>query len=305
MPAVEAEVMPKVDAPAQRSAAPMVVHESGAQLAPLARGYERALDPTDTKSAQIVASNLAKSQLFGIKDEFDAFARIMAGREMGMSAVTSLRNLFSFDSKQGRSMGEYAESQEARVLQHPDLETWDWLERTDKGAKLLVKRRGRKEQIVEFNEHDAKRAGLLEKDNWTNHPRRMYIARVRGEACALMFSDVTRGLRTIEDLRDLPPPPASMLQPGAAPPPSAELAAMNDRAELLKQMIDSVTDAEGKKKARAAIVEAKREGLSGFLYEDVSAHYDAMSKRIAEAAKAPPATTATGQATLGVDQQKA
>jgi hypothetical protein len=52
---------------------------------------------------------------------------------------------------------------------------------------------------------DAKRAGLLGKDNWKNYPRRMLQMRARSWALRDCFSDVLLGMRLAEELQDCGP----------------------------------------------------------------------------------------------------
>ena len=59
-----------------------------------------------------------------------------------------------------------------------------------------------------FSIADAKRAGLWSKDGpWQTYPARMLGWRALGFAARAAFPDVLKGLRTVEELRDIPPDP--------------------------------------------------------------------------------------------------
>jgi hypothetical protein len=65
-----------------------------------------------------------------------------------------------------------------------------------------------------FSIADAKRAGLWTKEGpWQTYPARMLAWRALGFAARAAFPDVLKGLRTVEELRDIPP--------DADPPPPA------------------------------------------------------------------------------------
>jgi hypothetical protein len=55
---------------------------------------------------------------------------------------------------------------------------------------------------------DAKKANLVERsDSWKKYPDDMLMHRAWGRLHKHLFSDVTMGLATVEELRDVPPEP--------------------------------------------------------------------------------------------------
>jgi hypothetical protein len=76
----------------------------------------------------------------------------------------------------------------------------------DSGARVTSKRIGAAEAIVTtFTVADAKRAGLWGKAGpWTQYPARMLVWRARGFNLRDNFGDVLRGLKTVEELQDIP-----------------------------------------------------------------------------------------------------
>lgn len=84
------------------------------------------------------------------------------------------------------------------------------IEKVEHDAKHCIVRGRRSPEhawhICEFNEEDAKRAGLLNKQNWQKYPKSMYWARAASMLTRELFSDVTLGAHTVEELEDGPPP---------------------------------------------------------------------------------------------------
>jgi hypothetical protein len=224
--------------------------------------YRKRLDPPDMMAALKLADLLSDSGLFGIKGPQDALARIMMGSELGLSAMMACKGIYSFDSKNGRDMGPYAEVMEAVCIHHPDFEGMEWLRSDDTGATLVIQRRGRKPMTFSFTEEDARRAELLEKDNWKHHPRRMYRARCRSEGWSTMFPDATRGFKSAEELYDgggtVNDTARGIMAalPKADEPTKAQHESMRMRVDLLKTAIKVAGDDKAKRKLLRLEIEA-------------------------------------------------
>jgi len=79
------------------------------------------------------------------------------------------------------------------------------------GFKISVKRKGNTEQSESFTVADAKAAKLWGKTGpWTDYPRRMLKFRARGFVLRDTFGDVLKGLRTAEEMRDMPVEPVNV-----------------------------------------------------------------------------------------------
>jgi hypothetical protein len=87
-------------------------------------------------------------------------------------------------------------------------------------ATAMVKRKGIPTPVIKsFSMADAKKAGLLSKDNWRNYPDRLCEARANGFAWGDAFPDLTAGMqvremfdRDEEDDRVAPATPDPLLQ---------------------------------------------------------------------------------------------
>lgn len=139
-------------------------------------------------------------------------AVMMSGFELGVGPMQALQ---AIDMIQGRPSIS-PELMRALVMQagHEII-----LEQADDHATIRCHRRTWPvDQWSEFTwtmEVDAKRAGLTNKDNWKQYPRAMLSARVTGEACRAVFSDVIAGLSyTPDEVADFAPVPAGLSRPG-------------------------------------------------------------------------------------------
>jgi hypothetical protein len=72
---------------------------------------------------------------------------------------------------------------------------------TATGAKVHGKRADTGDEMdVEFTLEDAQRAGLAGKGTWKNYPQMMCYWRAVGLLCRMLFSDVTLGVHSVEEL---------------------------------------------------------------------------------------------------------
>jgi hypothetical protein len=125
-------------------------------------------------------------------------ACILKGAELGVSALHALSQVHIID---GRACVA-AELQRALILSKGH-EVWTE-EMTVTRVTLCGQRQGREHvQKITWTTEDAKRAGLLGKQNWRTYPRAMLLARATGELARLMFADVIAGMSyTVEELTD-------------------------------------------------------------------------------------------------------
>jgi hypothetical protein len=72
---------------------------------------------------------------------------------------------------------------------------------------VTLKRKGRAEQDYSFSVLEARAAGLYERSTtWRLYPKRMTYYRALGFGLRDEFSDVLKGIKTVEELADYPPP---------------------------------------------------------------------------------------------------
>jgi hypothetical protein len=103
---------------------------------------------------------------------------------------------------------------------------WEWMQETIEGevATCTAKRRGEPEVTATFSVADAKRAQLWGKQGpWTQYPQRMLAMRARSFALRNLYADILRGMRSAEELDDIPAEqPAVTVEPVAIKQAPAE-----------------------------------------------------------------------------------
>jgi hypothetical protein len=120
-------------------------------------------------------------------------AAILAGRELGLPPMTSLRHVQVVEGSP--SLG--AEYKRARVLAAGHRLDID--EHTTEACQVTGHRRGHKSVTVRYTIADARRAGLVkDRGAYMTRPRRMLFARASTEVVDALFSDLTNGLPTTE-----------------------------------------------------------------------------------------------------------
>ncbi|MBT56575.1 MAG: hypothetical protein CMF72_24645 [Mameliella sp.] len=125
-------------------------------------------------------------------------AAILYGREVGLPPMTALTQTHVIEGRPSLS----SEAMRAQVIAAGhDIEV---LESTGGMCRMRGRRRGSQTWTPEvaWSIDMARAAGLLSKNNWKNHPRRMLQARASGELCQLYFPDVVLGFAVTEELLD-------------------------------------------------------------------------------------------------------
>jgi hypothetical protein len=126
-------------------------------------------------------------------------AAILAGRELGIGPMTSLRHVQVVKGSPSLS----AEYKRARVLAAGH--EFDIIELNTTRCRVAGRRRGSNKPPLEitFTLEDARIAGLIkDKGAWRTRPRRMLFARAGSELCDFLFADVVNGMPTAELVAD-------------------------------------------------------------------------------------------------------
>lgn len=169
-----------------------------------------------------------------------AIAIMMAGRELGIEPMRSIRELHVIDGKVGIS----AKLMSSLVYERLPTATLKITETNDASCTVIAGRPGDdKPASFTFTIDDAKRAGLLEKDVWKKWTRDMLRNRAISEACRAVFPDVVGGAYTPEELEPLQAAPIDYDDP--AP------------------FLDRLAKAETKKALNEAASEANKAAVAG------------------------------------------
>ncbi len=126
-------------------------------------------------------------------------AALMTGAERGLGPMESLRSIHVIEGKPSFS----AEALRALVLAAGhEIQI---VENTAQKATLLGRRRGAQEWSPPFTWtiDRARRANLVNKDNWRKYPEDMLLARASTALCRAVFPDVVAGLSAVEEADDV------------------------------------------------------------------------------------------------------
>jgi hypothetical protein len=140
-----------------------------------------------------LAEKIAPSQLLPEKLRGkipDVLAIVVAGRELGLAPMASLRCLNVIEGKPVLN----ADGMVGIVRGSGKCESFDLIESTDKIATFETKRVGGKVQRLSFTIEEAKLANLTSKDNWKRFPAAMLRARAQAALCRLVYQDVLAGV---------------------------------------------------------------------------------------------------------------
>lgn len=185
----------------------MVAHQvNGSVAEPVALvRYEQqtrnvtAFEPEDTEAAFRLAQRLHAGKLLSksITSPEAAFTIILAGREIGLTVMQSLRLIHVIDGKISYS----ADLQMALCLKQPELcEYFKCLETTDKIARFETKRVGKDPQELSFTIAEAEQAQLVNKDNWRKYPKAMLRARCIAALARLVYPELMAGMYDPDEL---------------------------------------------------------------------------------------------------------
>ena len=169
----------------------------------------KALSVTDHNSTPVIgaaewqamremATALVRSGFLpkAIKTPEQAIAIILSGNELGLGPMQSLRSIHIVEGKP--TMG--AELMMALALRNVPGGHMMIVESTNEACVVSAGRTRGDAIEYSFTIDDAKRAGLMNKNNWRNYPRAMLRSRVVSEAVKAVFPDALINAYTTEEL---------------------------------------------------------------------------------------------------------
>lgn len=155
----------------------------------------RTLDEVVTLADKIAKSGLLPKELQNKVPE--VMMQIMAGQELGLAPMASLRSFSIISGKPVMS----ADAMVAVVLGSGKAE---YFRRVGEGSATSVtyetRRRGQEAQRCTWTIEMAKTAALHQKDNWRTFPRAMLASRAKSELARDVYSDILAGVFTAEEL---------------------------------------------------------------------------------------------------------
>jgi RecT family len=169
--------------------------------------------PRNFEEAKSMSTTLAKASLLPQAlrgKEADVLMTVMAGAELGLGPIISIRSIHVIDGKPTLSSDLIA----ALCLRRSDV--CEYLQPTESSATkatYTAKRKGSPAPVtMSFTIEEAKTAGLAGKGNWLKYPAAMLRARCISAICRAVFPDLVGGLydsdsAEIEAPRDVTPRP--------------------------------------------------------------------------------------------------
>lgn len=204
----------------------------------------RTFDEAKSMSSTLAKASLLPQALRG-KDA-DVLMTVMAGAELGLGPILSIRSIHVIEGKPTLSSDLIA----ALCLRRADVcEYLQPVESSAIKATYTAKRKGAPGPVtMSFTIEEAKQAGLAGKGNWLKYPAAMLRARCISAICRAVFPDLVGGLydsdsgeieRPSDEPRDVMPPPR-------ASPPVIESTAtvVDDRREVLSLAVESASTVE-------------------------------------------------------------
>jgi hypothetical protein len=125
-----------------------------------------------------------------------AIAIMQTGKELGIGPMQALRTIHIIEGKPAMA----AELIAGLVLSRIKGAILEPTKSTDTECIVVAQRPGGKPREFKFTIEDAKRAGLVGKQNWKGYPRAMLRSRAITEAARAMFPDATMGMYDPDEL---------------------------------------------------------------------------------------------------------
>lgn len=160
----------------------------------------RTLDEASKFASTLAAANSLPASLK--KSPADIVAIVLAGAELGIPPMASIRSIHLIDGKPVLS----ADAMAGLCLRNRDVcEYLTLVVSTDAKATYRAKRKGAPEPVeISFTIEQAKIAGLVGKGNWAKYPAAMLRARAMSAIARAVFPDLVGNLYDPDELEPAP-----------------------------------------------------------------------------------------------------
>lgn len=174
----------------------------------------RTFDEAKSMSSTLSKASLLPAALRG--KEADVLMTVMAGAELGLGPILSIRSIHVIEGKPTLSADLIA----ALCLRRADVcEYLQPVESSAVKATYSAKRKGAPAAVtMSFTLEEAKQAGLAGKGNWSRYPAAMLRARCISAICRAVFPDLVGGLYDSDSAELEAPAPRDVSPPKASPP---------------------------------------------------------------------------------------
>lgn len=181
--------------------APSVIAIREPEILPAPAQWERQLDPRSMRDARILAKDMHDSRMFSAYGTPQGvLSTIMVGRELGLPAMASLRQIHNIEGKHALS----AQLMVALILKSGFAEYFDPVEFDETHAVYETLRKGARKPIVMTHTIAmAMTAGLVKPNsNWVKVPTDMLVARAQSRLARMVYPDIVGSLYTPEELEE-------------------------------------------------------------------------------------------------------
>jgi hypothetical protein len=142
----------------------------------------------------------------GLEKPESIMIAVQHGAEIGLLPMQALQSIAIINGRPGI----FGDAALALVRASGLMESYSQNEigtkgKDDYGWEVTSKRKGSALLSSSFTVEEAKKAGLWGTNVWAKYPDRMLLFRARGFNLRDNFGDVLKGLRTVEELRDIQP----------------------------------------------------------------------------------------------------
>ncbi len=178
----------------------IAVAQGSAPSAPI--DFSQQLEPRTMPEAITLAKHMFESRLFSAYGQPQAvLATILAGRELGIPAMASLRAFHVIEGKPTMSAGTI----QSLVLKSKLASYFRCTERTAERATFATKRGDDPEMTLTYTIDDGKQAwskdeAAWKKSGWGRNPADMLVARAASKLARLVYPDVVSGLYAPEEM---------------------------------------------------------------------------------------------------------
>lgn len=185
-------------AAATHEAPQIVPHKDPAALVPVPVEFERQLEPRTLQEAKQLANWAFESRLFSAYGTPQAvMTTFLAGRELGLSAMASLRAFHIVENKPTLA----ADFIRSLVIKSGQAAYFRCTERTATRCTWATKRGDDPEVTLTYTIEEATAAGLIkDKSGWVKSPADMLVARASSKLARLVYPDVCFGLYATEEI---------------------------------------------------------------------------------------------------------
>lgn len=169
------------------------------ELATTERSATLAFEPSDFRGAYQMAEMLVKSRLLpkGADTPEKAFTIIVTGRELGLTAMQSLRSIHVIDGKPSLS----ADLMMALVKRSPECLFFRLVKSTAQMAEFQTHRKGEPTPTtLSFTIAEAQQAGIASKPVWRQYPAAMLRARCIAALSRAVYPDLMMGIYETDEL---------------------------------------------------------------------------------------------------------